>query len=156
MTLGGSSSSGRRPGSRKASRPTSRRISLTRLTSTLVGTGTSTTARAQSRDRLITLHDRAVRHGDDLAVRRAHAGDPQGDVLDGAGRAGSPAPVTLIATTSPKPYCRSVMMKKPARTSPTIRCAPKPSADAEHGGRGDQAGDRHAQPVEHEERPRSQ
>jgi hypothetical protein len=32
-----------------------------------------------------------------------------------------------METTSPKPYCRSVMMKKPASTSPTTRCAPKPS-----------------------------
>jgi hypothetical protein len=40
--------------------------------------------------------------------------------------AASGAPVTLIDTTSPNPYCRSVMMKKPARTSPTIRWAPKP------------------------------
>ena len=55
MTLGSSSSSLRSAASRKACRPTSRRISLTWLTSVVVGTGTSTTARAQSRDRFMTL-----------------------------------------------------------------------------------------------------
>src|SRR3954464_3532157 len=126
MRLGGSSNSGRSAGSRNASRPTSRRILLTRLTSTLVGTGTSTTARAQSRDRLTTLticplgtvttspseeRTRVTRSVTSSTVPVAASG----------------APTTLIETTSPKPYWRSVMMKKPARTSPTIRCAPQPT-----------------------------
>ena len=37
-------------------------------------------------------------------------------------------PVTVSDTRSPKPYCFSVMMKKPANRSCTMRCAPKPSA----------------------------
>ena len=45
---------GCRLSSAKASSPTRRRMSLTRLTSTLTGTGTSTTARAQPRERLVT------------------------------------------------------------------------------------------------------
>ena len=123
---------------------------MTRLTSVVVGTGTSTTARAQSRERLTTLticplgtvttspsaeRSRVIRSVTSSTVPRALV----------------VAPVTEISTTSPKPYWRSVMMKKPARTSPTTRWAPNPSADAEHGGRRDQAGDRDAEDVEHEE-----
>ena len=37
-------------------------------------------------------------------------------------------PATVSDTRSPKPYCFSVMMKKPASRSCTMRCAPKPSA----------------------------
>ncbi len=40
--------------------------------------------------------------------------------------AGSPPPTTAIETTSPKPYCRSVIRKNPASTSCTTRCAPNP------------------------------
>ena len=42
--------------------------------------------------------------------------------------AGSGRPGTERRMRSPKPYWRSVMMKKPARMSWTMRCAPKPSA----------------------------
>jgi hypothetical protein len=37
-------------------------------------------------------------------------------------------PVTESWMRSPKPYCRSVIRKKPARMSWTMRCAPKPRA----------------------------
>jgi hypothetical protein len=45
---------GDRPLSANISAPTRRRISLARLTSDPIGTGTSTTARAQSRERFVT------------------------------------------------------------------------------------------------------
>ena len=150
MTLGGSSSSGRRAGSRKASRPTSRRISLTRLTSTLVGIGTSTTARAQSRDRLTTL-------------AMAPLGTVTTSPLEERIR------VTRRVTSSTVPVAGSACAGDADRDDVAEAVLPlgddeeagqhvaddplraEAEPDAEHGRRRDQAGHRDAEPVEHEE-----
>src|SRR3954452_9011203 len=66
------------------------------------------------------LHDLPVRQGDHLALeeRSRVIRSVTSSIVPSAG---SLPPTTVMETTSPKPYCRSVMMKKPASTSPTTR-----------------------------------
>ena len=108
------------------------------------------TARAQSRERLTTLTICAVRHGDDLAVGRAHPGDAQGDVLDGAGGR------LAGADDADRDDVAEAVLPLGDDEEPGEHVADDPlgaeaEPDAEHRRRGDQSGHRHAEPVEHEE-----
>ena len=95
------------------------------------------------------LGDLAVRGDDDLAAHRADAGDPEGDLLDRP-TAGSDTPLTEMRTTSPKPYCRSPVMKKPAPMSWTNRCRPNPSAALSSAAGATRPGQRHAEALHDE------
>ena len=123
---------------------------MTRLTSTVVGIGTSTTARAQSRDRFTTL-----------AI--APFGTVMTSPLDERIR------VTRRVTSSTVPVAGSPRTGHADRDDVAEAVLPlgddeeagqhvaddplgaEAEPDAEHRRRRDQAGDRHAEPVEHEE-----
>ena len=56
-------------------------------------------------------------------------------------------PATVSCTRSPKPYCFSVMMKKPASRSCTTLLRAEAQRGAEHRGRRDQRSDRNREDV---------
>ena len=84
-------------------------------------------ARAQSRERLVTwvIWPLGVMTTSPSAVRTVVTRNVTSSTVP---IAGSGMPGTERRMRSPKPYWRSVMMKKPARMSWTMRCAPNPSA----------------------------
>ena len=126
------------------------RTSLTTLRSAELGTGMSTTARAQSLDRLsvfmiwplgmVYISPSWVRS---FVTRRVTSTTvPIASLLE----------PRVSCTRSPNPYCFSVMMKNPLSRSCTTRWAPKPSAAPEHRRRRHQRADRNIQHVGHLDR----
>jgi hypothetical protein len=103
MTEGWSSIILRSRSSFQASSPTRLRTSVTRLTSIAAGTGTSMTARAQSRDRLVTwvIWPFGVVMTSPLTERIRVTRKVTSSTVP---KAGSVTPLTEIRTTSPKPY----------------------------------------------------
>src|SRR6185312_873054 len=126
MTVGASNSNSPSTGSSIARSHSWCKTSLTRLRSALVDTGMSTTARAQSLDRLTTLTIcplgmvNTSPSGERSRVTR--------NVTFSTVPLASVAETTVRVTRSPKPYCLSTRMKKPDSRSLTNCCAPKPSA----------------------------
>ena len=100
---------------------------MTRLRSADVGTGMSITARAQSLDRFtdLTIWPLGMVNISPSVDRSLVTRSVTSSTVPSAGAL---MPATVSETRSPKPYCFSVMMKKPASRSCTMRCAPKPSA----------------------------
>ena len=127
ITCGASSSSFRRLSSSIAVSLTPCSTSSTLVRSALVGTGMSITARAQSLDRFIvlTIWPLGMVNTSPSVDRSLVTRSVTSSTVPSAGAA---MPATVSATRSPKPYCFSVMTKKPASRSCTMRCAPKPSA----------------------------
>ena len=85
------------------------------------------TARAQSRDRLVTwmICPLGVVMTSPLTVRRRVTRRVTSSTVPVTGCV---TPEVAMVTTSPKPYCRSPVMKNPAPMSCTNRCRPNPSA----------------------------
>ena len=85
------------------------------------------TARAQSFDRLtvLTIWPLGMVNISPSAERSLVTRSVTSSTVPSAAAA---MPATVSDTRSPKPYCFSVMMKKPDSRSCTMRCAPKPSA----------------------------
>ena len=101
----------------------------------------STTARAQSLDRLTDFTIWPLGMVIHLALGGAQLGDPQGDVLDRAIGWFGDVP-TVSETRSPKPYCFSVMMKNPDEQVLHDALRAETERGAEHRGGRDQGTDR--------------
>ena len=126
MTVGASSSNSPSNGLSIACSHSWCKTSLTRFRSAVVDTGTSTTARAQSFDRLtvLTIWPLGTVKTSPSEERSLVTRSVTSSTVPRA--SGTPAMVN--STRSPKPYCFSTMMKNPESRSLTSCWAPKPSA----------------------------